>query len=97
MNKIKNSYKCIKCGKKINTLLENSDKSSLTKNPINHCWDGGMVSQFSMGYGSCLDDNIFNFAICDKCIIELVKNDTIQFVGTYQFPNETEFIYPDLD
>ena len=59
---------CIKCNMIIKPL--SFDKDSYDNyNMV----DGGMVSTISAPYGSCLDGNIYQIAICDKCAEKHLK------------------------
>jgi hypothetical protein len=83
------TYKCLKCGKEIKQLHE-SDIDNVHKDQ-ELMWDGGIVFMMSAGYGSKLDGNMFNGAICDECIDTMAQIDSLKYVGDY-ITGEKEYI-----
>ena len=75
------SYKCVCCGFEINpiefgsTETVNIDYQDYI--PEEGMWDGGGVQKIIMPYGSRLDSNVYYIAICDDCIEDGLRLDTI--------------------
>lgn len=59
------NFKCIICGKKIESLYFDSLEAN---SPEQGAWNGGVVEKLYMPYGSKFDSTIFIFGICDECI-----------------------------
>lgn len=73
--KIKGPVKCLMCGHELKSL--HGDDYSMTSD--------GIVSHLYAGYGSTLDGDVFQIALCDKCIEKLEKEDRIILKGNYIF------------
>lgn len=72
-------YKCICCGFEIEPVdLEWTNEI----NPEDNMWVGGTVEKIRMPYGSRLDGNEYNIAICDNCIKEKEQLGTVRNLNT---------------
>lgn len=45
----------------------------------------GMIAHFMAPYGSCLDGDIYQIAICDDCVRRKEKENKIVLAGNYIF------------
>jgi hypothetical protein len=73
--------KCICCNKEINTPYPDNEGM----------WDDAVVGNISGNYGSRLDGDIFEIAICDICLNEKTLEGTVRYVDNYMYPG-SEFI-----
>jgi len=79
--------KCICCGKKI-TILDSIGQNSKPKLCM---WDDGMVAKIDAGYGSRNDGDMFYIAICDDCTKEKVKDKSLEYIGSYMYPECSKY------
>lgn len=66
MRKKKTKVLCMICGKQLNRLDESS--ANIVE---------GTTFEFIMSYGSTLDGNVYNAALCDECISNAAKEKKI--------------------
>lgn len=82
-----NNLKCICCGTNVQLL----DLGCESDSPPEHgMWEDGMVDKVTAGYGSKFDCDRFLIAMCDSCIEEKVKDDTLVFLYNLDYPDETK-------
>jgi len=73
--KIKEPVVCMFCGKVLKSIHDKSYGMI----------DGGMVGHIMAPYGSVLDGDVYQIAICDTCIEQKEKEDKVILLGSYCF------------
>lgn len=73
--KIKEPVVCLCCGESLRSLHDDSYGAI----------DGGLIGFFYAPYGSTHDGDIYQIAICDKCIERKEKEDKAILRGNYIF------------
>lgn len=97
--------KCVCCNKTIKPLNEGDlnhedcvfnteeTRSGNTIYPVraeNRCWNDGLVTNISAGWGSGLDGDQFVLSICDDCVSEKVESGVMAYLGNSLFGNNLE-------
>jgi hypothetical protein len=78
------------------TFGNKSEMDILWSNPNQEMINNGIISIINAGYGSKHDGDKFILAICDECIEENLKDNTLLYYGNYMYNGES-FIQEEIN